>query len=108
MEAGVHELFHGVGNVAGGKGSSIVEAHVVTEDEADGGSGMVDGPGGGELGQEFLRVAIEAEQHAAGKIANGLGRIVVDQQGVEGFGLGADAEAQLVSALGIGRPGSSQ
>ena|SRR5208282_1910647 len=63
-------------------------------------------PGFGQFGFQFLCATVDADQHSTGQIANGQRGLVIDEQRVEGLGLGAQAKAQFVPALGkdeIGR-----
>jgi hypothetical protein len=98
MEVGIHQLLHCVSDVLRGKWSSVGETYVFAQREGNLVSGMVHGPGGGELRLEFLRVAVESDQHAARQIANRLRSIIVNQKGVKGLWLRPDAEPQFASS----------
>jgi hypothetical protein len=48
---------------------------------------------------EFLRLAIDAQQNAAGNVADGLLIVVFHQQRIERLGVGAQAKAKFCAGL---------
>ena len=61
-----------------------------------------------QFGFEVLRLAVGANQHAAGQIANGHGSIVIDQRRVESLRLRAQAEPQFTAVLREGEGGEQK
>jgi hypothetical protein len=74
----------------------------------DGATVRGDFPGGGECGIESLRVAIEANQNAACKVANGFGLAVFDEERIERFWFAMEAEMKFAAGLGCGLCGDER
>jgi hypothetical protein len=99
MKLRIHEGFHGVGHIFGGEGRAIGEMQAGAEMKFDGaavGSGF---PGSGERGLESLGLAIEANQNAAGKVANDFGLAVFNEERIERFRFAVDAKMEFAAGL---------
>jgi hypothetical protein len=59
-----------------------------------------DFPGGGEGGLKSLRLAIEANQDAASKVANGFGLAVFNKERIECFWFAMETKMELAARLG--------
>ena len=96
---GIHQLVDRERHVLAGERRAIGELHVAPQLEVDAPAVFRDFPFGRQLAFQLLRIAIQADQHAAGQVANRLRRFVFHQQRVERFRIAAQAEAQLVRPL---------
>jgi hypothetical protein len=56
-------------------------------------------PGNGQAGLESLRLAIEANQNAASKVANGFGLTVFNQERVKRFRFAVETEMEFAARL---------
>src|ERR1700691_2914350 len=99
MQGRIHQALHGEGDIIGGERAAVGKVYAVAELEGYLLLVLRNLPGLSEFGLEFLRVTVDAHEHAAGQIADGERRVVVDEEGVEGLGLRAQAETQLATVL---------
>ena len=103
MQRGIHETLDGERHVVGRERSAIGEVHAMAKLEGDLPAVRRHFPGFGQLGLEFLRVTIDADENASGEIADGERGVVIDEQWIESLGLGAEAEAEFAAVLREGR-----
>ena len=99
VQRGIHQPLHGEGNILGGKRAAVGKSNAVAELEGDLLAVFRNLPRFRQFGLEFLRMAIDAHQHAARQVADRQGRIVIDQERIESLRLGAQAEAQFTAVL---------
>src|SRR5437016_14055204 len=65
----------------------------------DGATVRSDFPGDGQAGLKGLRLPVEADQNAAGEIANGFGGIFLYEQRIESFWFTAQTEMEFAAGL---------
>jgi hypothetical protein len=99
MNLRIEQAIHGVDNVVGGERSSIGEGDAAPQVKRDPPALLIDLPGRGEFRNELLGDAMDAQEDAAGQIADGLGIVIVHQDRIECLGIGVEAEAQFGSGL---------
>src|SRR5258708_38698092 len=99
VKLGIHEGFYGVGYVFGGEGCAIRKMQARSQMEFDGATVWSDFPGSGESRFESLRLAVETNQNAASKVADGFGLAVFDEERIERFWFAMDAEMEFAAGL---------
>ncbi len=99
VKLGIHEGFYGVGNVFRSERCAVGKMQARSEMKFDSATVWSDSPGCGERRLESLRLAVQADQNAASKVANGFGLAVFDEKRIERFWLAAEAEMKFAAGL---------
>src|SRR5437867_11165157 len=99
MEGRIEKRAHRVGHIVRRERRAVGKNNTLAQTENNLAATLLNVRGERQFRLHLLRAAIDANQHAAGEVANRLGVLIVYQNRVKRFRLGAEAKTQLSAGL---------